>query len=70
MSRPSLQPTISNTTTKKELEPFQSETTVCQFLAGQKKAHIQWAVNLSYSTINTIIERHKPSSTGTSTPCS
>lgn len=70
MSRPSLQPTILNITTKKELEPFQSEITVYQFLADQKKAYIQWAMDLSYSKINTIIERHEPSSTRTSTLCS
>jgi hypothetical protein len=52
------------------LEPFQHGITVGRFLAGQKKADIQRAMNLPYTTIQTTIETYQTSTTGTSSPCS
>jgi transposase len=50
------------------LEPFQRGIIVGRFLAGQKKADIQRAMNLPYTTIQTTIETYQTSTTGTSSP--
>ncbi|OJJ81336.1 uncharacterized protein ASPGLDRAFT_50393, partial [Aspergillus glaucus CBS 516.65] len=66
MPRAPLQSTSSNRTGRKELEPFQRGIIVGRFLAGQKKADIQRAMHLPYTTIQTTIATYQSSTTGTS----
>ncbi len=70
MSRTPLQPTILNKAIKKELELFKCRNIVGGYFSGQKKVVIQHAMDLPYLTINTIIERYKTSTTGTTFPWS
>jgi hypothetical protein len=60
MPRTPLRSTSSNRASRHELEPFQRGIIVGRFLAGQKKADIQRAMNLPYTTIQTTIEYIRP----------
>jgi len=49
-----------------KLKPFHYVIIVGRYLTGYKKADIQCAKDLAYSTINTNIETYKTSTTGIS----
>ena len=63
MPRTSLQPTVSNETTRNKLETFQRGSIIGWYLFGQKNIVIHRAMGLLYSTINVIFERNKISTT-------